>query len=280
MISGDTAPGTHFLLSLIGRWDAARVQRRLRMVRPKLLTDERAAWELSSFGAPKSVLLWMLERDDPATNRLAFHLNRADPPLLRDILRGLPFGAATGPLPVQVELDCERWNCSHAEPEIRVSPLGLIGALREARTMRPARRAARAVSRPDWAAVAEADRAEPLPGYARWALAERIDCPPELRTQFGSYPRFTKRLHKAGIFEFRDYVESGRPPVNVLAVLHLGTQLFPHRVSEAAALLKPLVDAELGANSDAWTVFEERLPTFAGTVPELLATCGAIARGR
>jgi hypothetical protein len=129
----------------------------------------------------------------------------------------------------------------------------------------------------DWAEVAAADRSEPLPGYARWALAARIDCPPELRAQFGSHPKFTRRLRTAGIVELRDYVESGRPPEDVLAVLHFGAALFPHRVAEAAALLRPLVRADLGTNLDAWAVLARLVPTFAGTVPELVRTSGAIA---
>ncbi len=46
----------------------------------------------------------------------------------------------------------------------------------------------------DWATVAEADRGEPLPGFARWAPAERIDCPPEVRARFGSHRKYTNRL--------------------------------------------------------------------------------------
>lgn len=173
---------------------------------------------------------------------------------------------------------CERPYCSHTEPEIPVSRHGLIGGLREAQTIRSARVAVQAVGRRDWAAVAEADRAEPLPGFARWALGERIDCPPEVRPQFGSHPKFTNRRRKAGVVELREYVELGRPSGDVLAVLHFGAQLFPHRADEAAALLTPLVRAEIGTNLDAWAVLAQQLPTFAGTVPELVTTSGAVAR--
>ncbi|WP_410596817.1 hypothetical protein [Amycolatopsis sp. lyj-23] len=277
MNSGNTEPGVQFLLSLIDPGDAAAVRERLGIGVPVPVDDEQAGWRLDRLGAPRAVLLWMLERDDPDTNRVVFHRDRVDDALKRDILRGLPFGSAAGPLPVRV--NCGLQWCSHREPHIPASGRGLIGGLREARTMGAARVAARAVSRPDWAAVAEADRAEPLPGFARWALGERIDCPPELRAQFGSHPKFVNRLRNAGIVEPRDYVERGRPPRDVLAVLHFGTQLFPHRVGEAAAVLAPSVRSELGTNLDAWAVLARLLRTFAGTVPELVATCGAIARG-
>ncbi|WIY01964.1 hypothetical protein QRX60_49540 [Amycolatopsis mongoliensis] len=276
MNSRDTMPGVHFLLLLIEHGDAAAVRQRLGIGVPEQLTDEGAAWELDRLAAPRSVQLWMLERDDPGTNRLVFHRAHVGDAVKRDILRGLPFGAATGPLPVRV--DCGQPYCSHAEPDIPVSRRGLIEGLREARTMGAARTAARAVSKPDWAAVAEADRAEPLPGFARWALGVRIDCPPEVRAQFGSHPKFTKRLRDAGIVEVREYVLLGRPPRDVLAVLRLGTRLFPHRVAEAAEVLAPLVRAELGANPDAWAVLAQLLPSFAGTVPELVVTSGAVAR--
>lgn len=268
-------PGVHFLLSLIEPEDAAAVRRRLGIGEPEQHPDDRAAWELNRLGAPRSMLLWMLERDDPATNQVVFHQAGACDAIKRDILRGLPFGGATGRLPVPGH--CGRRFCSHSEPDIPLSGHGLIGGMREARTMGSARVAVRAVGRRDWAEVAAADRAKPLPGYVRWALTERIDCPPEVRAQFGSHPKFTHRLRRAGIVELREYVELGRPPQNVLGVLHFGTQLFPHRVGEAAALLAPLVRAEIGAHPDAWAVLAQLLPTFAGTVPELVSTSGAVA---
>jgi hypothetical protein len=274
---GNDVLAVHFLFSLIESADASRVWRRLRIGKPAFLPDERVAREIDRLDAPRSVLLWMLERDDPDTNHLVLHQTRVDDPLRRDILRGLPFGAATGPLPAP-EL-CEQRTCSHVEPDIPVSRQGLIGGLREMRKLRSARVAARAVGKRDWAAVAEADRLEPLPGHARWALGERIDCPPEVRAQFGSHPKFTNRLRRAGIVEPGEYAELGKPARDVLAVLHFGTQLFPRRVGEAAALLAPLVRAEIGADLDAWVALAELLPDFDGTVPELVTTSGAVARG-
>lgn len=274
---GNDVPGVHFLLSLIDPEDAAAVRRRLGIGEPEPLTDSSAAWELDRLNAPRSVLLWMLERDDPVTNQLVFHQRYVGEALKRDILRGVPFGSATGSLPVVVRCSQGR-SCSHNEPEVPVSPHGLIGGLREARTMKSAQTAVRAVGKRDWAEIAEADLAEPLPGYARWALTRRIDCPPEVRAQFGSHAKFPHRLREAGIVEPREYVELGRPPENVLAALYLGTLLFPQRVSEAAALLTPLVREEIGANPDAWAVLVQLLPAFAGTLPELVSTSGAIAR--
>jgi hypothetical protein len=217
----------------------------------------------------------MLERDDPATSLLVFHQAGVPAVLKRDILRGRPFGPARRPL--KMPKSCGTTSCEHLEPEITTGPRGLIGELRHARTLGLAREAVQAVGIQDWDDVAGADRAQPLPGYTRWALAERIDCPPPVRAQFGSHVKFTNRLRDAGIVELREYVEGSRPPQQMLEVLEAGAQLFPQRAGEAAALVAPLVRAEIGANPDAWAVLAQLLPTFAGTLPELVRTCGAIA---
>lgn len=272
---GNDVPGVHFLLDLIEPENAATVRARLGIGEPKQHTDEHAAAELHRLGAPRSALLWMLERDDPATNQLVFHHPNATDTLKRDILRGVPFGAARGPLPVPAK--CSRQWCSHEMPQVPISDAGMIGGLREARTMGAARVAVRAVGKEDWLEVAVADLEQALPGYARWALTQRIDCPAEVRVQFGSHAKFAHRLRQAGIVELRDYVESSRSPEQVLGVLHFGAQLFPQRVGEVAELLGPLVRAEIGANPDAWAVLAQLLPRFAGSVSELVRTSGAIA---
>ena len=265
----------HFLLSLIDGRDADGIRSRLRLGELRRHSARDAARELTRVGAPRSVLLWMLERDDPDINSIVFHSPVATEAIKRDILRGVPFGTAAGPLPSI--RNCMNGWCVHEEPQIPLGEAGLIGGLRAASTMRQARRAAKAVSGPDWAGVAAADQDEPLPGYARWALTERIDCPPHLRRQFGEHAKFTTRVRRAGIVELREFVEQTRPPGHVLTVLHLGVDLFPHKVAEARELLRPVVRAELGADQEAWAVLAQLLPTFTGTVPELVRTSGAVA---
>ncbi|WP_202970823.1 hypothetical protein [Saccharothrix sp. ALI-22-I] len=276
MDRGNNVRGAHFLLSLIEPDDAATVQRRLGIGEPEANPAQWSASQLHRLQAPQSTLLWMLERDDPATNALVYHHADITDAVKRDVLRGTPFGTARGPLPVVGT--CDKADCSHREPELAVSPYGLVGGLRRARSMAAARVAAGAVSRADWPEIADADRVEPLPGYARWALSIRIDCPPEVRAQFGSHPKFTHRLRQAGIVGYpREYVERWTPARSVLDVLHVGTTLFPERTREAAEFLAPLVRRELGANPEAWAVLAQVLPTFTGTAPELVRTCGAVA---
>ncbi|MER5261700.1 hypothetical protein ABTZ99_06395 [Actinosynnema sp. NPDC002837] len=279
MDKGNNVPGTHFLLSLIDPDDAATVRRRLGIDEPEANPARWWAWWLQRLQAPASVLLWMLERDDPATNALAYHHAHATDAIKRDIYRGVPFGTAQGPLPVV--RTCDTPGCSHGAPPLVIGPSGLVGELRQARSMAAARVAAGAVGRADWPEIAEADRAEPLPGFARWALSIRVDCPPEVRARFGSHPKFAHRLRRAGIVEDpREYVERWTPAAAVLDVLQAGTVLFPERAREAAEFLTPLVRRELGANPEAWAVLAQVLPAFAGTVAELLPTCGAVASFR
>ena len=276
---GNTVPGAHFLLSLIDPDDAARVRRRLEIGKPEANPAPWWVWWLQRLQAPASTLLWMLERDDPDTNALVYHQANVPDAVKRDIIRGIPFGTARGPLPVV--RTCDKPDCSHREPPVAVSPLGLVGGLRAARSMITARRAADAVGRVDWPEIADADRAEPLPGFARWALSTRFDCPPEVRAQFGSHPKFTHRLKRAGIVgDPREYVEDWTPARTVLEVLQVGAALFPERTREAAESLTPLVRGELGANPEAWAVLVQVLPTFTGTAPELVRTCGGVASAR
>jgi hypothetical protein len=270
---GDDHTATHFLLSLIDEDDAAAVRRRIQVDEPRRLSEAEMAWHLHRAEAPRAVHLWLLERDDPTTNAFVYHHVIATDTIKRDIVRGIPYGTATGPLPVL----CDRPHCTHGEPVVPTSPHGMIGGLRLARSMSGARSAVRAVSRADWAEVAAADQAEPLPGFARWALSTRIDCPPEVRAQFGKHAKFDHRLRQAGVLEPSEYVESRLPAQSVLTVLHVGTTLFPERTAQAAARLAPLVRDRLGANLEAWAVLSQLLPTFTGTTPELVSTCGAVA---
>jgi hypothetical protein len=265
----------HFLLSLIESGEAAAMRQRLGIGLPPPRSADDAVRDLNRLGAPQSALLWMLELDDPATNLIVFHQPRVPDAIRRDILRGVTFGGATGPLYVQ---PCgQRW-CGHQQPQQLPSEgFGTIDRLRLAVNMKEAKAAVGHVTRDDWASVAAADLEEALPGYSRWALTLRIDCPPELRAQFGSHAKYTHRLRQAGIVEIAEYVETHRPSRQVLGVLQHGTRLFPHRVAEAAALLKPLVRDEIGASPDAWAVLAQLLPTFSGTVRELISTSGAIA---
>lgn len=265
----------HFLLSLIEPEDASAMRQRLGVSLPAVRSTSDEVHALNRLDAPRSTLLWMLELDDPATNLLVFHQPRTPDAIRREILRGVSFSGAPGPVYVQ---PCgERW-CGHRQPpELPPGPFGTIDGLRLAANMKEAKAAVQNVTRDDWTDIAVADLEEALPGYARWALTLRIDCPPQLRAQFGSHAKYAHRMRQAGIVEVAEYVETYRPPRQVLGVLQHGTRLFPHRVAEAAELLTPLVRKEIGTSPDAWAVLARLLPTFGGTVRELISTSGAIA---
>ncbi|WP_043672719.1 hypothetical protein [Streptomyces xylophagus] len=270
-----------FLLGLIDSGDAERVRRRIGLPEPE---DDRSAearrnvlmWSWTRTTVPASVLLWVLQEDDPELNLSVWRHVSADNAMRRAIIRGVPFGpAGDGTLTVVEGLGQE------LEPPVPESftRFGLVGALREGTSMRDARTAASMVlERSDWQAVSEADRDRPLPGYARWALAIRPDCPPALRAQFGTHRKFTHRVEQAGVLDGpADYATSWGPASHVLKVLSTGQLLFPARVAEAEDALRPLVRDHLGDREDAWSVLAQLIDTFHGNALELVATAGAIA---
>ncbi|MCX5562272.1 hypothetical protein [Streptomyces sp. NBC_00038] len=225
---------------------------------------------------PSSVLLWVLEEDDPELNAIVWRHMNADDSMRRAIARGIPYGAGrTTAVPLTHPL---RRDQEPPVPE-HFTKYGLIGALRASTSMAPARNAGSMVlGAADWQTVTEADREHPLPGYARWVLAVRPDCPPALRAQFGSHAKFTHRVRQAGVIDgAAQYALSWNPAGRVLRVLSLGRTMFPSRVGEAEDALRPLVREHLGDREEAWAVLAQLIGTYHGTVPELVITAGAIA---
>ncbi|MFG2471687.1 hypothetical protein ACGFXB_40465 [Streptomyces canus] len=266
-----------FLLGLIDADAAARIRRRIGAP-PARANERRAAYAaLKLTPVPSSVLVWILEEDDPKLNAAVYAHGSADPTMRRAVLRGVPFGPGrTGPLPVDTVL---RKQADEPPVPQSVVARGLVGALRAATAMRPARSAASMVlGHRDWQTVAAADRERPLPGHARWALSVRPDCPPALRAQFGSHPKFDHRVRQAGVLAGPGpYATAHGPAAQVLKVLSLGRVMFPARVRDAEDALRPLVREHLGDREEAWAVLAQLLDTFHGTAPELIMTSGAIA---
>ncbi|MER6677397.1 hypothetical protein [Streptomyces sp. NPDC000983] len=267
-----------FLLSLVDERTAERVRSRTGLPAPDgaeaHLRRLQRPWTWGR-PLPVSVALWILENDDPALNTAVCRHLTTEPGLYRAVLRGVPFGPGrTERVPVDPPLSGE-------EPEIPESyaRLGLVGCLRAVTSMGAGRTAASMVlTAEDWRTVGEADAEQPLPGYARWALSVRPDCPPAVRAGFGSHAKFTHRLRKAGVLEGpAAYALSYDPAVNVLETLAMGPVLFPRRVREAEDALRPLVQEHLGGREEAWAVLAQLMATFHGTAPELVMTAGAIA---
>lgn len=267
-----------FLLGLVDGETAERVRARTGLPapeRPEATAERlRRAWTWA-LHLPASVALWILENDDPALNAVVWRYIPTDSGLRRAISRGVPFGPGrTGTIRVDRALP-------GAEPEIPESYArhGLVGSLREVDSMAAGRAAASMVlTRDDWWTVGEADRERPLPGYARWALSVRPDCPPLVRESFGSHAKFTHRLRQSGVYDGpAEYATSEGPAVRVLEVLALGHAMFPARVQGAEDALRPLVREHLGDREEAWAVLAQLMETFHGNAPELVVTAGAIA---
>ncbi|MEV0090776.1 hypothetical protein [Streptomyces sp. NPDC050738] len=262
-----------FLLGLAEADDAERAERRIGYQEPSS-APLSARWART--GMSSSVLQWVLEEDDPELNARVWHHPSVDDAMRRAILRGMAHGPGrTGSIPLSPRL------ADVQEPPVPagVAHLDPIGALRGVRSMGEGRAAASlVVGRAAWQDVVEADRQGPLPGYARWALSIRPDCPGTLRAQFGSHPKFAHRLAQAGIAETpAEYALEWTPAAHVLEVLYLGRSLFPHRAAEAADALRPLVREHLGDRPEAWAVLAQLIETYHGTAPELLATASAVA---
>nr|WBO81512.1 hypothetical protein SBE_005370 [Streptomyces sp. SBE_14.2] len=267
-----------FLLGLIDEDTAARVRARTGLAPAEspdaVLLRLGRAWNWTR-QMPASVALWVLENDNPTFNAIVFRHLELQPGLRRAIVRGLPFG------PGRIERVPVDALIRSQEPEVPddYRRLGVVGCLRAVTTMSAGRAASSMVlTREDWATVGAADRERPLPGYARWALSIRPDCPPEVRAGFGSHAKFTHRLRQAGVLEgAAPYALTHDPAVDALEVLAMGRVLFPGRVREAEDALRPLVREHLGEREEAWAILAQLVETFHGTAYELVVTAGAIA---
>ncbi|MFD4555124.1 hypothetical protein ACFWP5_12530 [Streptomyces sp. NPDC058469] len=270
-----------FLLNLIDSGDAERIRRRIGLPEPEEEPTHEARrntllWSWARTAVPSSVLLWVLEEDDPELNQWVWRHVSADNAMRRAIARGVPFGhARVEPLTVAESVQLSD------EPPVpgNFTRFGLVGALREGTSMQSARTAASMVlERSDWQAVTEADQDRPLPGYARWALSIRPDCPPALRARFGTHRKFTHRVEEAGVLDGpADYATAWGPASHVLKVLSTGHLLFPARVGDAENALRPLVREHLADHEDAWAVLAQLVDTFHGNAVELVVTAGAVA---
>ncbi|WP_418960625.1 hypothetical protein [Streptomyces tritici] len=276
----DTDRALDVLISLTGADEAERVRERIGVVaaRPAARMPERwaAVRALGDTAMPLSARLWALEADDPKVNELVVLAGGLPGALELSVLKGEPFGPDGGrTLPRAGTLPARP-----TPPGVRrfAAPEEAVAALREVRTMRQGRRAANQLGRAHWPAVTAADVERPLPGFARWALALRPDCPGELRERFADHPSYAHRMRQGGIVaDPAEYVRGWGPARSVLAVLDTGRWAFPHRMPEAEEVLRPLVRGSLGGSVEAWAVLAQLLPTFTGTVPELVVTAGAIA---
>lgn len=266
------------------------------------LTDEDDRILAGGDAMPPSAAQWLLEQDDQAARDCAFAMRWLPEAMRRDIMLGRLFGSQrpdgrlrrpfraktpSRPVPAHPSLHYRAFGTDRAEGSFdddgTVDSRGVIEELRSAglaHSMFRCRTAADAVGVRDWPALGAADLAEPLPGYARWALCVHPGCPDPLRQQFGGAdPRYRKRMRRAGIVVDgpAEYAAHFRPAEPVLAVLGLGLRRFPDRSAAAGALIQPLVQRELGANPEAWAVLAHLLSDFRGGAAELIRTAGAVA---
>jgi hypothetical protein len=120
-----------FLLGLIGSADAERVRQRIGLRTPPDAESLHTRRKLFSWwtqtAVPSSVLLWVLEEDDPELNALVWRHVSADDAMRHAIVRGVPHGPGrTRAVPVAKPLARDQ------EPPVpeHFTRYGLIGALR------------------------------------------------------------------------------------------------------------------------------------------------------
>ncbi|KQV21732.1 MULTISPECIES: hypothetical protein [unclassified Kitasatospora] len=267
-----TARGMRYLLGLAGASGGPWICTRLGIapegpVGPEVKDGNSVAWAVRTV---PQVRVWMLQQDDSEANRMLCRMGLLSAGVTEDVRSGLLFGPG-------------RQEAVPAGPtqrsELPVTS-GLIRRLRKAEgrgALADARAAAEELRRADWPLVAAAHREHPYPGYARWALAEQVDCPAELRAEFGTHPKFEHRLRQAGLTGALVDCLTTSTARDALRVLGLGRVAFRARLAESEDILRPLVERELGGNEAAWAVLAELLPSFAGTLSELITTAAAIA---
>jgi hypothetical protein len=92
--SGTSGRAVSFLLSLAGDGTADRARGRIGLGEAGAAPSAPAPLDtaLRAVDLPSSVLLWMLEEDDPGLNAVVQHHTSADDWMRRAIARGLPFG--------------------------------------------------------------------------------------------------------------------------------------------------------------------------------------------
>ncbi|REK90261.1 hypothetical protein DY245_10850 [Streptomyces inhibens] len=139
-----------------------------------------------------------------------------------------------------------------------------------------------------WAALREAYRSGELTRGLPEALAERADCPRELLLEFLAHTPEDSHYHHSciqpaldrGALTPEDLLTRSAPARTALS--HLIRALdSPGRQEDRQQLrayAAALTDEHLGTDVEAWTVCLRLLPTFAGSLTELVATAGAIVR--
>ncbi|ARF55280.1 hypothetical protein [Streptomyces gilvosporeus] len=144
-----------------------------------------------------------------------------------------------------------------------------------------------------WPAMADALRAGALPEGAAAHLARHPDCPRDIQLEALRSTRapafrndsngdaWVRRGLASGALTVEDILAHAAPARAALNHLLLATSSSsPDGDGRAVgALITALTDEHLDGDVEAWAVCLQLLPTFAGTLPELISTAGAVARG-
>ncbi|MEV0373978.1 hypothetical protein AB0I10_29940 [Streptomyces sp. NPDC050636] len=137
-----------------------------------------------------------------------------------------------------------------------------------------------------WDELIRAHAENPLPAYLLLALVEESDCPRYLLRaclsdallRLTNYQWWIRRALRRGPLTPEDLLQCAHPAASVAAYpSNPYVRLDKGAWSQAHAEVRKLAREHLGSNVEAWAVALRLLPEFHGTVPELIATAGAVA---
>ncbi|MFF4695951.1 hypothetical protein [Streptomyces chattanoogensis] len=135
-----------------------------------------------------------------------------------------------------------------------------------------------------WDGLIRAHAEDPLPTALLRVLVDKRDCPRALFLACLADVHLTSRewwvgtALRWGSLTPEDLVQHARPAAAVVAYpSHRYVRLDESAWIQARAEARKLAREHLGTNVEAWAVALRLLPEFHGTVPELMATSGAVA---
>ncbi|MEU9116577.1 hypothetical protein AB0D04_33735 [Streptomyces sp. NPDC048483] len=140
-----------------------------------------------------------------------------------------------------------------------------------------------------WAELRRAHAADPFPDEPLWVLTREPDCPHAMLLEALREGPLVRQGHTAdsvvraldrGTLTPDDVLRHARPAQQAFDFL-TGTGSWRRITAPAWAqpctLAAELTAAHLGADVEAWAIALHMMPEFHGTIPELLATSGAVA---
>ncbi|MDI2129951.1 hypothetical protein [Yinghuangia seranimata] len=125
------------------------------------------------------------------------------------------------------------------------------------------------------ASKADADLAAELAGRSHAHAVAALGHPVEVTWSWTEHGWYVDALAR-GVLTFHEFVERAHPAHQLLTAVEQLAPVFPDGHTAARAVVDEHIRGTVGDDADAWAVAVRLLPEFTGTLPELLATAGAV----